>query len=267
MTAIVLANQKGGVAKTTTAVSLGAALAQRGRPVLIIDMDPQANATSALGVPKDSARSIHGVLLRDEPIASAVRPTEVPGLDLVPSATDMAGAEVELVPVLAREFRLRASLAQVTRSYHIVLIDCPPSLGLLTINALAAADHVIVPVQCEYLALDGLAQLIPTIDAVRARLNDRLTILTILLTMEDRRNRLSLQVADEVTRHFPQLVAQTRIPRSVRLAEAPSHGKPISLYDPSSRATAAYAAFAREIETRLAAQAHQASMTLAGAAS
>lgn len=267
MKAIALANQKGGTAKTTTATSLGAALAQRGRRILLIDLDPQANATSALGLPKTDPRSIYGVLLRDAPLTSAVVRTAVPGLSVVPSSLDMAGVEVELVPAMAREFRLRTSLSRLGSDYDVVLIDCPPSLGLLTINALAAADHVIVPVQCEYLALEGLAQLISTIDAVRARLNDRLTILTILLTMEDRRNRLSIQVADEVTRHFPQLVAQTRIPRSVRLAEAPSHGKPISLYDPSSRATAAYAAFAREIETRLAAQAHQASMTLAGAAS
>lgn len=264
MSAIVLANQKGGVGKTTTAVSLGAALAQRGRRVLVIDLDPQANATSALGVSKDPVRSIHGVLLRDEPIARALTPTALPGLDLVPSATDMAAAEVELVPALGREFRLRASLSGLVGGYDIVLIDCPPSLGLLTINALAAAEHVIVPVQCEYLALEGLAQLLATIDAVRSRLNPQLSILAILLTMEDRRNRLSVQVADEVTTHFPDLVARTRIPRSVRLAEAPSHGKPISVYDPSSRAATAYAEFAREIETRLAGRA---SMRLAEAAS
>jgi chromosome partitioning protein len=250
MTIIALTNQKGGVGKSTTAVSLGAALALMGRRVLVVDLDPQANATSALGLPKDRPRSIHGALLRDEPISDAVVPVEPAGLFVVPSSADMAGAEVELVPTLAREFRLRTSLSDAA-GYDHVLVDCPPSLGLLTINALTAADHVIVPVQCEYLALEGLAQLVSTIEAVRSRLNPKLSILAILLTMEDRRNRLSMQVADEVTRHFPELVARVRIPRSVRLAEAPSHGRPISLYDPSSRAAAAYAELAREISARL----------------
>ena len=253
MSVIALSNQKGGVGKTTTAVSLGAQLAKMGKRVLIVDLDPQANATSALGVSKTVDRSIHGVLLRDDPIAGAIVATEPQGLFVVPSSTDMAGAEVELVPALAREFRLRTSLSATTGFDH-VLVDSPPSLGLLTVNALAAADHVIVPVQCEYLALEGLAQLVSTIDAVRSRLNPKLSILAILLTMEDRRNRLSVQVADEVTRHFPDLVARARIPRSVRLAEAPSHGRPISIYDPASRAAAAYADFAREITARLAAQ-------------
>lgn len=257
---IAIANQKGGVGKSATAVSLGSALARNAR-VLLLDLDPQANATSALGIRRDSERSIHGVLVREQPAAGAVVSTSVPGLSILPSSPDMAGAELELVPLLAREFRLRASLSSLT-GHDLVLIDCPPSLGLLTINALAAADQVIVPVQCEYLALEGLAQLVSTIDAVRARLNPSLSILAILLTMEDRRNRLSMQVADEVTRHFPDLVATTRIPRSVRLAEAPSHGKPIDVYDPSSRATAAYELFAREIEERLAARA-----TLTAAAS
>jgi chromosome partitioning protein len=220
--------------------------------VLLVDDDPQANATSALGFGKDRSPALHGVLLRDEPAESAIAATAVPGLSILPSSADMASAEVELVPLMAREFRLRASLQPLAGRYDVVLVDCPPSLGLLTINALVAATHAVVPVQCEYLALEGLAQLLDTIDAVRARLNPSLAILAILLTMEDRRNRLSLQVADEVTRHFPDLVARTRIPRSVRLAEAPSHGKPIDLYDPSSRATAAYSQFAREIEQRLA---------------
>jgi chromosome partitioning protein len=216
-----------------------------------VDQDPQANATSALGFSKDSAASLHGVLLHDSPPEAAIVPTAVPRLSLLPSSMRMASAEVELVPVMAREFRLRASLSRLS-GYDIVLIDCPPSLGLLTVNALVAADHVIVPVQCEYLALEGLAQLMSTIDAIRQRLNPSLSILAILLTMEDRRNRLSMQVVAEVTRHFPDLVAETHIPRSVRLAEAPSHGKPIDVYDPTSRATEAYARFAREIESRLA---------------
>lgn len=248
---IAVTNQKGGTAKTTTAVSLGSALARLGAHVLLVDADPQANATSALGIGKDRSPSLHSVLLQDVAPELATIPTGIDRVSLLPSSLDMASAEVELVPVMAREFRLRASLSRAV-GYDVILIDCPPSLGLLTINALTAATHAIVPVQCEYLALEGLAQLIQTIEAVRARLNPQLAILAILLTMEDRRNRLSMQVADEVTRHFPDLVARTRIPRSVRLAEAPSHGKPIDVYDPSSRATVAYAEFAREIQSRLA---------------
>ena len=248
---IAVTNEKGGVGKTATAVSLGSALARQGKRVLLVDIDGQANATSALGIPKDLARSAHGILLRDEPADQAIVATGVPRLSLLPSSRDMASAELELVPVMAREFRLRAGLSPLA-GYDLILIDCPPSLGLLTINALVAADRALVPVQCEYLALEGLAQLVSTIDAVRSRLNPQLAILAILLTMEDRRNRLSLQVADEVTRHFPELVAKTRIPRSVRLAEAPSHGKPIDIYDPASRAAAAYAQLAREIASRLA---------------
>lgn len=250
---LAVANQKGGVGKSATAVSLGSAFARLGRRTLIVDLDPQANATSALGISKTLARSIHGALVRDESPMEALAETSVAGLSLLPSSVDMAAVELELVPLMGREFRLRASLSRVA-AFDIVLIDCPPSLGLLTVNALVAADRVIVPVQCEYLALEGLAQLVRTIDAVRGRLNPSLSIIAILLTMEDRRNRLSLQVANEVTQHFPELVAEARIPRSVRLAEAPSHGLPIDLYDPSSRATAAYAQFAREIESRLAAK-------------
>ncbi|OGN81530.1 MAG: hypothetical protein A3H36_06745 [Chloroflexi bacterium RIFCSPLOWO2_02_FULL_71_16] len=251
LTAIAVANQKGGVGKTTTAISLGAALAARNVRVLLIDLDPQGNATSGLGETRDRATSVHGVLLRDAPISGAIVPTAVPGLDLLPSGTEMAGAEVELVPAMAREFRLRSAL-QGLSGYDVVLIDCPPSLGLLTVNALAASDEVIVPVQAEYLALEGLAQLLATIEAVRARLNQKLAVLAVLMTMVDRRNRLSLQVSEEVRRHFPELIAQTQIPRSVRLAEAPSHGKPISLYDPTSRASEAYSDLATEIAARLA---------------
>lgn len=250
MTAIAIANQKGGVGKTTTAISLGAALAGMGRRVLLIDLDPQGNATSGLGESRERAASIHGVLLREAPVQEAIIPTSVPGLDLMPSSSDMAGAEVELVPAMAREHRLRSALERI-QGYDVILIDCPPSLGLLTINALTAADEVVVPVQAEYLALEGLAQLLATIEAVRARLNQKLAILAVLVTMSDRRNRLSIQVAEEVRRHFPEVMAKTQIPRSVRLAEAPSHGKPISSYDPASRASEAYAEFAREIALRL----------------
>ncbi|HKY51412.1 MAG TPA: AAA family ATPase [Candidatus Limnocylindria bacterium] len=250
MTVLVVSNQKGGVGKTTTAISLGAALVESGQRVLIVDLDPQANATSGLGISKAQPNGIHGALLRERPLAEAVVRTDLPGLDLVPSGPDMAGAEVELVPLMAREYRLRQVLGDTGR-YDTVLIDCPPSLGLLTINALAAGDAVIVPVQCEYYALEGLAQLLDTIGAVRRRLNERLEVLAIVLTMEDRRNRLSMQVVDEVRTHFPELVARARIPRTVRLAEAPSHGKPISVYDPDSRAAKAYAELARELLARL----------------
>lgn len=253
MNVLAISNQKGGVGKTTTAISLAAALAEMGSRVLLVDLDPQANATSGLGVSKHQPQSVYGVLVRDESIALAIQPTVVPGLDIVPSSPDMAGAEVELVPLLAREFRLRDALPKVGE-YDTVLIDCPPSLGLLTVNALAAADAVLVPVQCEYYALEGLAQLLSTIEAVRIRLNARLEVLAIVLTMEDRRNRLSMQVTEEVIRHFPQLVARVRIPRAVRLAEAPSHGQPISIYDPGSRAAQAYSDLAQEVAMRLAAR-------------
>ena len=250
MTVLVVSNQKGGVGKTTTAISLGAAMVDRGERVLIVDLDPQANATSGLGVSKERANGIYGVLLRERALAEAIVPTDLPGLHLIPSGPDMAGAEVELVPLMAREYRLREALRSAVH-YDTVIVDCPPSLGLLTVNALAAGDGVVVPVQCEYYALEGLAQLLNTIEAVRARLNEKLEVLAIVLTMEDRRNRLSMQVVDEVRKHFPKLVASTRIPRTVRLAEAPSHGKPISVYDPHSNAAKAYAELARELMTRI----------------
>lgn len=250
MTVLVVSNQKGGVGKTTTAISLGAALVGHGQRVLVVDLDPQANATSGLGVSKDLPNAIHGVLLKERPLSDSIVPTALEGLDLVPSGPEMAGAEVELVPIMAREYRLRQAL-RGANGYDTVLVDCPPSLGLLTVNALAAGDAVLIPVQCEYYALEGLAQLLNTIEAVRDRLNEHLQVLAIVLTMEDRRNRLSLQVVDEVRRHFPNLVADTRIPRTVRLAEAPSHGLPISLYDPKSTGAEAYEQLARELATRL----------------
>ncbi len=250
MTVLVVSNQKGGVGKTTTTISLAAALAERGQHVLIVDLDPQANATSGLGISKGESNTIYSALLKERPINESIVPTDVNGLDLVPSGPEMAGAEVELVPVMAREFRLRRALRGAAL-YDTILVDCPPSLGLLTVNALAAGDGVIVPVQCEYYALEGLAQLLETIEAVHQRLNERLEVLAIVLTMEDRRNRLSLQVIDEVRKHFPKLVARSRIPRTVRLAEAPSHGRPISVYDPHSKAAKAYADLARELLVRM----------------
>ena len=251
MSTLCITNQKGGVGKTTTAISLGAALAQAGSRVLIVDLDPQGNATSGLGIRRQELdRGVYGVLLHDQPLAHATRPTSVEGLDLLASTQEMAGAEVELVPALAREYRLRTALEAA--GYDTILIDCPPSLGLLTINALAASDGVLIPVQCEYYALEGLAQLMTTIDAVKHRLNPRLEVLAIVLTMADARNRLSMQVIEEVHRHFPELVARVRIPRTVRLAEAPSHGLPISTYDAQSRGARAYADLAQELSARLA---------------
>ena len=249
MTILVVTNQKGGVGKTTTAISVGAALVEQGERVLIVDLDPQANATSGLGISKAPPNPIYGLILKELPIDDSIIPTAMPGLDIIPSGPDMAGAEVELVPLLAREYRLRQALRS-TRNYDTVLVDCPPSLGLLT-----AGDVVVIPVQCEYYALEGLAQLLSTIEAVRIHLNDRLEVLAIVLTMEDRRNRLSIQVIDEVRRHFPNLVAEARIPRAVRLAEAPSHGLPISVYDRRSAAAQAYDDLARELSARLRARA------------
>ena len=246
MTVLVMSNQKGGVGKTTTAISLGAALVERGQRVLIVDLDPQANATSGLGISKERANGIYGVLLRERPLAEAVVTTAVPDLDLVPSGPEMASAEVELVPMMAREYRLKRALEGVRDQYDYVLIDCPPSLGLLTVNALTAADEVIVPVQCEYLALEGLSQLTATLELVRRNLNRDLRLRGLLLTMFDRRTNLSQQVADEVRAHFKNTF-RTIIPRSVRLSEAPSHGLPISQYDPSSRANRAYDDLAKEL--------------------
>ena len=254
MTVLVVSNQKGGVGKTTTAISVGAALVEHGERVLIVDLDPQANATSGLGISKTPPNHIYGLILKERPIDDSIIATALPGLDIIPSGPDMAGAEVELVPLMAREYRLRQAL-RTTHDYNTILVDCPPSLGLLTINALTAGDAVVIPVQCEYYALEGLAQLLATIEAVRTRLNSHLEVLAIVLTMEDRRNRLSLQVIDEVRKHFPALVADARIPRAVRLAEAPSHGLPISLYDRRSASAQAYDDLARELSARLRAKA------------
>lgn len=255
MQTLSIANQKGGVGKTTTAISLGAALALKGRSVLIVDLDPQGNATSGLGMRRALIdRSVYGVLLRDEIVADVALATAVDGLKLLPSGPEMAGAEVELVPALAREFRLRSAL-EPAAGFEFILIDCPPSLGLLTINALTASDAVLVPVQCEYYAMEGLAQLMATIQGVKRHLNPKLEILEIILTMADSRNRLSMEVVDEVQRHFPDLVSRVRIPRAVRLAEAPSHGMPIATYDPQSRGAVAYAELADDLEGRLAARA------------
>jgi chromosome partitioning protein len=241
-----IANQKGGVGKTTTAINLGADLASRGVSCLLVDLDPQANATAGLGLSGRGARTVYEVLIDDESLASVIIPTPQTGLDLAPSGPDLAGAEVELVPAMAREQRLRRALDSIAGRYEMVIVDCPPSLGLLTLNALTAADEVLVPVQCEYLALEGLSQLTATLEAVRRNLNPRLHLAGLLLTMYDSRTNLCQQVAAEVRSHFPSTF-ETVIPRSVRVSEAPSHGLPIGMYDGRSPAAKAYAAFGAEV--------------------
>lgn len=244
-------NQKGGVGKTTTVVNLGTYLALSGTPTLVIDLDPQGNATSGLGVDRRSLeRSVYDALIGRVPISELTLGTPIEGLDLVPSAAALSGAEVELVSMPVRERRLAASLAGLDRRYERVLIDCPPSLGLLTVNALTAADGVLIPIQTEYYALEGLSQLVNTIRLVRENLNRRLKIDGVVLTMYDRRTNLSAQVAAEVRRHMNGTVFETVVPRSVRLSEAPSHGLPIALYDPSSRGARAYRDLAGEVATR-----------------
>ncbi|MEW6230915.1 MAG: ParA family protein [Chloroflexota bacterium] len=246
-----IANQKGGVGKTTTAINLGACLSARGRRVLLVDADPQANTTSGLGFDKRQVGlSIYDVLVGDLPLTSAVQVTRRLGLDLVPSSLPLAGAEVELVELPGREKRLAQALRGIKGRYDCVMIDCPPSLGLLTINALAAARGVIVPIQCEYLALEGLSQLMQTIRLVHDNLNPALHLVGVVMTMFDPRVNLSLQVVQEVQRHFPREIFRTIIPRSIRLSEAPSYGQTILEYDPTSRGAVAYQNLAEEVLSR-----------------
>ena len=248
---VALANQKGGVGKTTTAVNLSAALAQRGARVLLIDLDPQGNSTTGLGIEKSRIETcVYDVLLKSATLADAVMPTALENLWIVPATLNLAGAEIELVSALSRELRLKTALAAQRDAYDYVLVDCPPSLSLLTLNALAAARDLIIPVQAEYLALEGLGQLTRVIDLVRTHLNPELRILGVLVTMFDGRTKLAGQVVEEIGRFFPGLMFEARIPRSVRLSEAPSYGSPIGQFDPKSKGAAAYAALAEEVSAR-----------------
>ncbi len=245
---IAVANQKGGVGKTTTAVNLAAVLASANIPVLLVDSDPQGNATSGVGIQRGSFRKglYHSIVL-DEPLQGLIHPTEIPSLQVVPSNKDLAGAEVELVDMEQREFRLREALRSVENDYDFIVIDCPPSLGLLTLNALSAAKSLLVPIQCEYYALEGVTELFDTLARIRRLHNPNLTIEGLLLTMYDERTNLSSAVASDLRSFYGQQVFETVIPRTVRLAEAPSHGKPIILYDVHSKGAEAYFQLAKEI--------------------
>ena len=247
---VALANQKGGVGKTTTAINLGASLAACERKVLLVDLDPQANATSGLGLPKNEEQSMDPVLVGGMDIRQVVRPTELPTLFIAPSSVDLVGAELELTDAADREFHLRRALENGVSEYDYVLIDSPPSLGLLTVNALTAAHSLLVPMQCEYFAMEGVSQLLNTVERVRHSLNPGLEIEGIALTMYDDRMNLSRQVAEEVRNHFGGKVYKTVIPRNVRLGEAPSFGKPIILYDIRSRGSEAYVNLAKEFIRR-----------------
>ena len=245
---IALANQKGGVGKTTTAVNLGACLAELGYRTLIVDLDPQGNASTGLGIdPRSIETSMYDVLLHDTPLDDCIEASSVRNLFVAPANLDLAGAEIELVPAFSREMRLKQAIDAVRDQFDYVLIDCPPSLGLLTVNGLAAASEVMVPIQCEYYALEGLGQLLRNVDLVQRQLNRELELSAIILVMYDARTKLSDQVAAEVREHFGEKVLRQVVPRTVRLSEAPSFGQPIIAFDPTSRGAIAYRELAKEI--------------------
>jgi chromosome partitioning protein len=245
---IAIANQKGGVGKTTTTVNLGAALAEQGYRVLVVDLDPQGNATTGLGVEaRNFEFSMYDVIMRDQPLEDCIEPTSVKNLFVAPATIDLAGVEIELVPAFSRELKLKRAVDSVVDDFDFVLIDCPPSLGLITVNGLAAADEVLVPIQCEYYALEGLTQLLRNVHLVSTNLNESLEVTTIVLTMYDARTRLSIDVANEVRVHFSERVCRVMIPRTVRLSEAPSFGQPITVFDPASRGAVAYRELAKEV--------------------
>ena len=245
---IAVANQKGGVGKTTTTVNLGAALAELDYRVLVIDLDPQGNATTGLGVEaRNFEHSMYDVIMRDLPLEDAIEPTSVKNLFVAPATIDLAGVEIELVPAFSRELKLKRAIDSVVDDFDFVIIDCPPSLGLITVNGLAAADEVLVPIQCEYYALEGLSQLLRNVNLVSTNLNQTLEVSTIVLTKYDARTRLSVDVANEVREHFSERVCRAVIPRTVRLSEAPSFGQPITVFDPTSRGAVAYRELAKEV--------------------
>jgi len=245
---IAVANQKGGVGKTTTTVNLGAALAEMDYRVLVIDLDPQGNATTGLGIDaRNFELSMYDVIMREAPLEDCIEPTSVKNLFVAPATIDLAGIEIELVPAFSRELKLKRAIDGVVNDFDFILIDCPPSLGLITVNGLAAAGEVLVPIQCEYYALEGLSQLLRNVKLVSSNLNESLEVSTIVLTMYDARTRLSVDVAKEVRAHFSGRVCKSVIPRTVRLSEAPSFGQPITVFDPTSRGAVAYRDLAKEV--------------------